>query len=71
LGIQMQRRIISRPWTPEDVDLLRGLAGNRIPSRIIAAKLRRTLGAIQARASAEGIPLNGGRRVSQAGSVSV
>jgi hypothetical protein len=53
----MRRKAISKPWTVEDVSALKELAANRTPARMIAVKLGRTLGAVQARASAERISL--------------
>lgn len=52
------RRPISRAWTEEEVNSLRAHARKGTASRTIAIKLRRTLGAVRARASAEGIVLS-------------
>jgi hypothetical protein len=53
----MRRKAIIRPWTVEDVRALKELAAKRTRARTIALKLRRTLGAVQSRTSAEGISL--------------
>jgi hypothetical protein len=51
------RRAIRKLWTVPDVSALKELAEKGTPARMIAVKLGRTLGAVQARASAEGISL--------------
>jgi hypothetical protein len=51
------RKAISKPWTFHDVSALKELAEKGTPARTIAVKFGRTLGAVQARASAERISL--------------
>jgi hypothetical protein len=51
------RKAIRKLWTVHDVTALKELAEKGTPTRMIAVKLGRTLGAVQARASAEGISL--------------
>jgi hypothetical protein len=51
------RKAIRKLWTVHDVSALKDLTEKGTPARMIAAKLGRTLGAVRARASAEGISL--------------
>jgi hypothetical protein len=46
-----------KPWTPADVKQLRELARQNTPTRVIGLKLERTLGAVQSKASEEGVSL--------------
>jgi len=50
------RKVISKPWTVYDVSALRELAEKGTPARMIAVKLGRTLGAVQARAQPSAFP---------------
>lgn len=45
------------PWARRDVSELRKLANQNTPTRVIGLKLGRTPGAVQTRASQEGISL--------------
>lgn len=46
-----------KPWTPAEVKQLETLADANTPTRVIGLKLGRTEGAVQTRASQEGISL--------------
>lgn len=46
-----------KPWTPEDVKQLKTLAKGNTPTRVIGLKMGRTPGAVQQKASQEGISL--------------
>jgi hypothetical protein len=46
-----------RPWTSGEVAQLRKLAKGNTPTRVISLKLGRTPGAVQGKASGEGISL--------------
>jgi hypothetical protein len=52
-----------RPWTKDDVRLLKSLAREKIKTSVIARKLKRNLGATYQRASRLGVTLSGGRRM--------
>ena len=54
------------PWSDSDLEQLRQLAAEKMPTRDIAKKLKRTVKAVQAKASRKGIALVGtwpGRRI--------
>jgi hypothetical protein len=44
-----------RPWTKDDVRMLKTLAGEKTKPIVIARKLKRTLGAAYAKATALGV----------------
>ena len=46
----------SRPWTPEDEKLLRALVESGASVTLVAAKLNRSITAIQVRAKIRGLP---------------
>lgn len=46
-----------KPWTPADVKLLKQLADQNTPTRVIGLKTGRTPGAVSNKASDEGISL--------------
>jgi len=46
-----------KPWTPADVKQLKELAKQNTPTRVIGLKLERTPGAVQSKASDEGVSL--------------
>jgi hypothetical protein len=46
-----------QPWTAQDVQMLRKLARENTPTRVIGLKLERTPAAVSAKASQEGISL--------------
>lgn len=46
-----------KPWTPAEVNKLGDLARGNTPTRVIGLKLGRTEGAVQQKASQEGISL--------------
>ena len=50
-------RNTGKPWTPKDVSDLGKLAAENTPTRVIGLKLGRTEGAVQTKASEQGISL--------------
>lgn len=50
-------RNTGKPWTPKDVSDLGKLASENTPTRVIGLKLGRTEGAVQSKASEQGISL--------------
>lgn len=46
-----------KQWTPAELNQLQVLAKGNTPTRVIALKLHRTPGAVQSKASTEGISL--------------
>lgn len=46
-----------KPWTPAHVQQLKALADGNTPTRVIGLKMGRTPGAIQSKASSEGVSL--------------
>jgi hypothetical protein len=50
-----------RPWTKEDVRMLKALAREKTRTTVIARKLKRTLGATYQKARALGVTVGGGR----------
>ena len=58
------------PWSDSELAQLRQLAAEKVPTRDIAKKLKRTIAAVHAKASQEGITLAGifpGRRPERSG----
>ena len=51
----------SRPWTKEELRMLKTLAGLQTKTTVIARKLKRSVVATQHKASALGVTLGGGR----------
>lgn len=51
-----------RPWTKDDVRLLKTLVHEKVKTSVIARKLKRSLGATYQHASKLGVTLSGGRR---------
>ena len=51
-----------RPWTKEDVRILKSLAREKTKTTMIARKLKRSVGATYQQASKHGVALGGGRR---------
>jgi hypothetical protein len=51
----------SRPWTKEDVRMLKSLAREKVKTTVIAQKLKRTERATYQKALALGVTLAGGR----------
>jgi hypothetical protein len=61
-GIEMAKKITrSRPWTKEEVRLLKTLAREQTKTTVIARKLKRSVAAVYLRASKLGVMLGGGR----------
>lgn len=46
-----------KPWTPAEIKELKSLAKENTPARVMGLKLGRTPGAVQTKASVEGISL--------------
>jgi hypothetical protein len=51
-----------RPWTKDDVEILKALAREKTKTTVIARKLNRTLGATRQKASHLGVARGGGRK---------
>jgi hypothetical protein len=49
-----------RPWTKDDVEILKALAREKVNTGVIAHKLKRTLGATRQQAKRLGVPLGAG-----------
>jgi hypothetical protein len=58
----MAKKTRSRPWTTEDVRMLKALARDKTKTTVIARKLKRTLGATKQQAMRLGVMLGGGRK---------
>jgi hypothetical protein len=58
----MAKKTKLRPWTKEDVRMLRRLAREKTKTPAIARKLKRTLGATYQQAMRLGVTLGGGRK---------
>jgi hypothetical protein len=50
-----------RPWTKEDVRMLKTLAREKVKTTVIARKLRRSVGSTYQKAMKVGVTLGGGR----------
>jgi hypothetical protein len=57
----MPKKTKLRPWTKEDVRLLKSLAREQTKTTVIARKLKRTEGATRQKAKGLGVTLGGGR----------
>jgi hypothetical protein len=55
MGKRMAKKAKVRPWTKEDVRTLKTLAREKTKPIVIARKLKRTLGATYAKATALGV----------------
>jgi hypothetical protein len=51
-----------RPWTKEDVRMLKALAREKTKTTVIARNLKRSVQATYQKASALSVPLGGGRK---------
>jgi hypothetical protein len=51
----------TRPWTKEDIRMLKALAREKTQTNVIARKLRRSVGATYQKARALSVTLGGGR----------
>jgi hypothetical protein len=61
-GTEMAKKVLKRrPWTKEEVRMLRTLARDKTKTTVIARKLKRTPEATYQRASKLGVTLGGGR----------
>jgi hypothetical protein len=62
-GTEMAKKPLKvRPWTKEDVRMLKGLAREKTKTTVIARKLKRSVGATHQKAMRLGVTLGGGRR---------
>jgi hypothetical protein len=62
MGKKMARKITrSRPWTKEEVRMLKTLAREKTKTTLIARKLKRSVAAVYLRASKLAVMLGGGR----------
>jgi hypothetical protein len=61
-GERMAKTTKPRPWTEEDVRTLKTLAREKTKTIVIARKLKRTLGATYAKATALGVSVGVPRR---------
>jgi hypothetical protein len=62
-GTEMTKKPLKvRPWTKEDVRMLKGLAREKTKTTVIARKLKRSVGATHQKAMRLGVTLGGGRR---------
>jgi hypothetical protein len=52
-----------KPWTPEDVNMLKQLVRAYIPARVIGLRLGRTEDAIYSKVDVEGLTMRRKRRV--------
>jgi hypothetical protein len=52
----------ARPWTKEDVRVLKGLAREKTKTTVIARKLKRSVGSTHQKAMRLGVTLGGGRK---------
>jgi len=50
-------RNTGKPWTPQDLQMLRQLANENTPTRVMGLKLGRTEASIRSKAKAEGLSL--------------
>jgi hypothetical protein len=55
----MAKTMKSRPWTKEDVQMLRAMAREKTKTSVVARKLKRTPTATRQKASALGVKLAG------------
>jgi hypothetical protein len=61
-GNEMARKITrSRPWTKEEIRMLKTLAREKTKTTLIARKLKRSVAAVYLRASKLAVMLGGGR----------
>jgi hypothetical protein len=51
-----------RPWTKEDIRMLKTLARSKEKTSVIARKLKRSIGATYQKAMRLGVTLSGGRK---------
>ena len=56
-----------RPWTKDDVRMLKTLAREKTKTSVIARKLKRTLGATYQKAMGLGVTFGGGRKKKRTG----
>jgi hypothetical protein len=62
-GTEMAKKALKlRPWTKEDVRMLKTLAREQTKTIVIARKLKRSVGATHQKAMRLGVTLGGGRK---------
>jgi hypothetical protein len=62
-GTEMAKKITKlRPWTKEDVRMMRALAREKVKTSVIARKLKRSVGATYQQASKHGVTLGTSQR---------
>ena len=67
-GAEMAKKVKrTRPWTKEELRMLKVLAREKTKTTVIARKLKRSVAAIYLRASKLAVALGGGRRRKAAG----
>jgi len=57
MGKTKSTRNTGKPWTDQDVRMLRSLANQNTPTRVMGLKLGRTPASVRSKASNEGISL--------------
>ena len=62
----MAKATKKRPWSKEDVRLLKTLVREKTKTTVVASKLKRTEGATRQKASVLGVKLVGARRKAKA-----
>ena len=63
MGTTMAKKITrSRPWTKEELRMLKTLAREQTKTTVIARKLKRSVAAVYLRASKLAVMLGGGRK---------
>ena len=61
-GIQVAKTTKIRPWTKDDVRVLKTLAREKTKTTVIARKLKRSYAATRQKASTLGVTLGAGRK---------
>jgi len=61
-----KKSIKLRPWTKEDVRMMKALAREKVKTSVIARKLKRSVGATYQQASKQGVMLGTSRRKKKA-----
>jgi hypothetical protein len=63
MGNEMAKKITrTRPWTKDEVRMLKSLAREKTKTTVIARKLKRSVAAVYLRASKLAVMLGGGRK---------
>jgi hypothetical protein len=62
-GAEMAKKVTrTRPWTKDEVRMLKVLAREKTKTTVIARKLKRSVAAVYLRAAKLAVPLGGGRK---------